>query len=549
MVLLEETERLTDEGLVMMMMRSTVVLPMILWACIFANPPAAPAEGAERDVPMFADPRVQRVYDCAANSLYVLCRKMGVATSYDRCMQLLPITSEGNSMLAVKQALIGLGLQVEAMRVSVDELADVSEPAIVWISFERQEPGANRLFGHYFVLWPISEGVVLVLDYPQEPMLLSVDLWIRYLHSTPTKDLVVLLCQRPGAPADRAVSSKAVVAESKRRACAAESEPREPPATVVLRAGASEPASAYLDFGSVAEGATLSHSFVVENQTGKTLHISKLQKSCSCSSLTSDKEMLQSGERCTVRMETSLAGRFSKQSFSGAIIFSPEDRMPPVRLLATGIVCGRIQVDPPVVDLGVCQPDSGRIVKKIRLAATGYATETSVSRVKSESPWITAKFDSVAGPGPGMGEITVIFDPELAIGVFQARVNVFLGQDKKPGASCMVKGEVRSDFLVRPSSLLVKCVAGENLAQVRIRHHGGKHLQVAGVKATQGEVQLAKVDNSTMDGEQAICLNIALLTREDGLCRGVILVDLAVEDEENTSTVRIPFVCMGPQAI
>jgi hypothetical protein len=291
------------------------------------------------------------------------------------------------------------------------------------------------------------------------------------------------------------------------------------------------------------------NSFIVENQTDKVLHVSGLQKSCSCSSLTSDKKILSPGEKCTVRMETSLLGRFSKQTFSGAVIFSPEDRMPPIRLFAAGVVHARIEVDPQVLDFGLCRPDSGRLVRKARLSATGYGESTRVSRVRSESPWITATFDAVSTSAPCLGEITVVFDPERVIGPFEARVDAFLDPDKKPAASCTVKAHVRSDFLIKPSSLLLRQTQGEALAEVHIQHYTGKQVRIVGVKTSRGNVRLSKVVESTMDGGGATCLQVAVSTGEDELSRGEIFIDLALEDGQEIHTVRVPFVCTGHWAI
>jgi hypothetical protein len=256
----EETDPLKNVSFDMMML-SLCVRSVILCACVFANPPADALKAGEKDAHMFVDPNALRVYDCAANSLYVLCRKMHIAVSYDKCLQLLPIACEGNSMLAVKQALASLGLRAEAQRISVDELADISGPAIVWISFEGQELAGSRLLGHYFVLWSTSEGVVQVLDYPKEPVVLPIDLWMQHLHSTRLRDLVVLLCQQPEMARERSVSSIPGTAGSKRRSRSSESGPSKPSATVVLRPGVEQPPLAYVDFGSVAEGSTLSQQF------------------------------------------------------------------------------------------------------------------------------------------------------------------------------------------------------------------------------------------------------------------------------------------------
>jgi len=66
-----------------------------------------------------------RTYHCAANSLYCLSRRSDIEISYQTCVELLPITTRGNSMLEFKEALESLGFNVEAQRLTAEELANI----------------------------------------------------------------------------------------------------------------------------------------------------------------------------------------------------------------------------------------------------------------------------------------------------------------------------------------------------------------------------------------------------------------------------------------
>ena len=72
------------------------------------------AQISTKDNSSVSCPVTIRVYDCAANNLYVLSRKAGIQITYQKCIELLPFTRQGNSMLEFKQALETLGFEVEA---------------------------------------------------------------------------------------------------------------------------------------------------------------------------------------------------------------------------------------------------------------------------------------------------------------------------------------------------------------------------------------------------------------------------------------------------
>ncbi len=149
-------------------------------------------------------PAKGRIYDCAANSLYGLCRKSNIEISYKECLELLPHTGEGNSMLEFKGALMSLGFNVEAVRLTADEFAGLRVPAVVlmfppesaWDGTE-QPP-----VGHYSVLWPLDDQSFEMLDYPRQPVVFGTEYLIRHLRMTKIETLPVLLCGRQGQSLD-----------------------------------------------------------------------------------------------------------------------------------------------------------------------------------------------------------------------------------------------------------------------------------------------------------------------------------------------------------
>ena len=527
----------------------TGVLLLVSYVITASSVASGNAEPSGRDLCMFADPNTHRIYDCAASSVFVLCRKLRRDVSYAECVRLLPIAEEGSSALDVKHALATLRFQIESFRVSVDELAAVQDPAIVWISFGGDELTPRQRLGHYFVLWPLSEGVVQVLDYPQEPATLSVDYWVEYLRSTTVQDLVVLLCRRQGQGKIKTVFPEGGSAAPRRGALPSRLDVGGQPATIVLRNDIRFSPSVCTDFGRVSEGSLLSHRFMLENEAGKVLHISKLQRSCSCSELTCDREMLDPGERCTVLMKTSLVGRSGKQAFTGAVVFAAEDKIPPVRLLAKGEAYRRVKVYPESIDFGQCEPDSEPVTKKVRIDMAGNVSTDvlRISRVRSHSPWIVATLVSPPEGVPHLGEIAVTLHPKDAIGAINSRIDVFVEGSDKPVASCQVKSAIHSEFLVRPSALLFRRSPGGSQAEVEIRHRGGKQIRMVGLRTTCGEVELTTAPATDLD--HTLTLQVELSAEEGGLSRGELLLDLAVESEGDLSTVKVPFVRVGEASI
>jgi len=146
----------------------------------------------------------RRIYDCAANNLYDLCRKSNIEISYQECLELLPFTPEGNSMLEFKGALMSLGFEVEAVRLTPDEFANVRVPTVLLMLPPEKSwtNTAEPFVGHYRVLRPLNEESLEILDYPRDPVVVSTDYWIRHLRRIGVKNVPVLLCGKWGQALD-----------------------------------------------------------------------------------------------------------------------------------------------------------------------------------------------------------------------------------------------------------------------------------------------------------------------------------------------------------
>jgi len=137
----------------------------------------------------------KQLCECAANSLYSMCSKSDIPISHQLCMELLPPKQQGNNMLEFKAALLSLGFQVEAQKLSVDELANTSVPTVFLLfTPESLELAGAQPIGHYLVLWPLDKEKVKILNYPHEPVTLSRDYLVKHLHRAGINNAPVLLC-------------------------------------------------------------------------------------------------------------------------------------------------------------------------------------------------------------------------------------------------------------------------------------------------------------------------------------------------------------------
>src|SRR5439155_24651438 len=149
-------------------------------------------------------------------SLYLVAHVMAVEVSYDRCLELLPNTTTGNSMLEFKKALQTLGLKSEAMQLSPAEFVRLRSPTVVYVKPPpKDDPTISQVarLGHFFVSRPTPTGLQL-LDYPYETEVISREDYEKYLGSRGLKEIVALVITEPAVLTPAANAATAVPASA-----------------------------------------------------------------------------------------------------------------------------------------------------------------------------------------------------------------------------------------------------------------------------------------------------------------------------------------------
>jgi hypothetical protein len=451
-------------------------------------------------------------------------------------------------MLEFKHALETLGFEVEAQKLVVDELNNLRVPAVILVSppqkSKRKEPY------HYIIVWPLTDNMVQVLDYPNSPIIISAEYWAKYLHSIGVKDIPVLLCGSKNQNLDDMLNPVKSIAEY----CSAETlngNQAFGTSPVTITNEPNKIPSMYWDFGDVAEGSILTHDFVITNETGKELHIKNLQKSCTCSKLTANKTVLMPGQKTNVSMVVSLSDREGKQTMTGSIMFAAEDKMPPVKLLANGTVHNKVKFEPNTIDFGICKPDTGIITKKTNVYKTEYGNDVHISRVACNSDYITASLDPMAKANNCLCGIIVSFNPKNVVGKYQSYIQVFSDGQNKPLASCVVRGEVYTDVIVCPSRLLITGGPGSNnnIGCISIEHLRGKSLSFIKASVQGYQKELINITTLSTNIGDKLQLKASMCNQSITSLNGNLIIELRIQDETQPFFVNIPFVYVNLRSL
>jgi len=141
-------------------------------------------------------PAKGKIYDCAANVLYCMAKLFGFHISYEEALKLLPPQPDGNNMLEVKAALSAVDCGTQAFWLDVNELADLTLPAVVLGLSSRPVVRASKnRVGHFFIVLPLDSWHVGLIDWPGRAAVVPRQSWRAYLEARGISRLAALVLE------------------------------------------------------------------------------------------------------------------------------------------------------------------------------------------------------------------------------------------------------------------------------------------------------------------------------------------------------------------
>ncbi len=183
------------------------------------------------------------------------------------------------------------------------------------------------------------------------------------------------------------------------------------------------------DFGTVEQGADVTHEFKFRNSGDADLIITDVKTSCGCTAAVTSAKTIAPGGEGTLKVIFNSRGRRGRQNKT-ITIFSNDPERPRASVRLTGILTAgkepQIVVTPPIVDLGVMEPGEKKI-QKITIANMGNADlviEDYIGRNNvSVQQWNSGKSKATIKPMKSLS-VDVEVVPKRRDGIFQGYLQI-----------------------------------------------------------------------------------------------------------------------------
>lgn len=302
-----------------------------------------------------------KLYDCSANCLYLICSLTNNRISYDRCLGLLPITDKGSSLLEVNNALKQCGYETKPIVIETEDLTKVQTPSVV-LYLSRNKA---RAIGHYIVLIP-NGNKISVYDYPKDIVTYTKEFLISLLKQNGINEINIIMCKPTRGQQGSRLPQNVISIERD-----------------IVFEGFDGPLLGSLDFGKQPEATRLVCNFKLINNSLMTIELKDLKGDCQCTEIRADRTRIEPGQFCNILVEVSLREKYKNIAVrgQGKIKKLNGTKSTEILILISGYSEPRVLCDPQKIDFKKVKSNSGiRTIKGVKLLKTRYTKNHKVHK-------------------------------------------------------------------------------------------------------------------------------------------------------------------------
>jgi hypothetical protein len=205
------------------------------------------------------------------------------------------------------------------------------------------------------------------------------------------------------------------------------------------------------DFGTVARGSKVLHSFRLVNRTNREIHIADWRTKCGCTEVHVGAREVPPGTQTTIEAVVDTT-RFQGFKASGLTLVIDRPSFIEVDLNLTCFIQGEVSLNPGQVDFGIVRRGANPTVT-LTMNYAGTHPDFAVTRMRTRSGDVTGKVQKSASQGHAQFIVTATLNPTLETGYFRDEITLFTNDPAVPTIPISVSAQVQSAVTISPSVL------------------------------------------------------------------------------------------------
>jgi hypothetical protein len=243
------------------------------------------------------------------------------------------------------------------------------------------------------------------------------------------------------------------------------------------------------DFGTVARGSLVRHSFPVVNRTGSEVRIAAWQPKCGCTDVRVGARVIPPGTQTTVEATIDTT-RFQGYKASGLILILDYPTFAQVDLNMTCFIRGDITLEPGYLDFGAVRPSGTLPSATLNLTYSGAKPDWEIADMKTQSAQVKAEAKEIGrSAGRIQWQITTTLQPGLKQGHFKDEITVITNDTPRQTIPISVVANIQGAVTATPSIINFGQVrAGQAVSKV-VHVRSGSPFKITQVEASKTELK------------------------------------------------------------
>jgi len=246
------------------------------------------------------------------------------------------------------------------------------------------------------------------------------------------------------------------------------------------------------DFGTVARGAKVEHTFTVENKYNEDMEITEVRSSCGCTATKLSKRILKTWEKAEIVATADTRGFFGRKDATLTVVFGGQFPAE-VQLHVHAYIRSDIVVQPGSVQFGsVAEGSSAR--QKVTVSYAGRP-DWEIAKVETPNRHLEAQLVKAAVPTSGQVtyDLVVTLKDDTPAGYVHDFL-ILVTNDRRPQYARVplaVEGVVVPAVTVRPSPLLLGVVTVGQTVTRQLVVQGNKPFRIVSVECSDKRLTCA----------------------------------------------------------
>jgi hypothetical protein len=283
------------------------------------------------------------------------------------------------------------------------------------------------------------------------------------------------------------------------------------------------------DFGTVARGSLVRHSFPVINRTGSEIRIATWQPKCGCTDIRVGARVIPPGTQTTIEATIDTT-RFQGYKASGLTLVLEHPTSAPIDLNLICFIRGDITMDPGQIDFGAVRPTGKLPSATLHLVYSGGRPNWEIAEMKTQSAQVKAEAKEITrSAGQIRWQITATLQPGLKHGYFKDELTLVTNDSPRQTIPISVVANIQGAVTATPSIInFGQLRPGQAVSKV-VRVRSSSPFKITQLEASKTDLR-AEEQNAGSGSDHTLSVTL-LAPATSGPFHAVLKIESDLKDE------------------